>query len=221
MPMCGRYVLAGPEKALDRLFGLPPLPGVLPRWNVAPGTPVVAIRSPGHGAREAFQPRWGFVPPWGSGSPIVNARAETAAAKPTFRAAFRDGRCLVPADAFYEWAAGRPKRPWVFRVDGGEPFAIAALASGETLALLTTDANDVVARAHGRMPLILDPHDHAAWLDPASDLAAHLTPLLRPFAAARMDGYPVGPAVNRAGTDGPELVAPAPPDGPPRQGTLF
>lgn len=221
--MCGRYVLAGPERALDRLFGLAPVPGVLPRWNVAPGTNVLAIRRPPGGLAEAFQPRWGFAPP-GSGGPgggIVNARSETVARRPAFRAAFRSGRCLVPADGFYEWAAGRPKRPWVFRVDGGEPFALAAIAAHDTLALLTTDANETVGRIHVRMPLILDPRDHAAWLDPSADLDAVVTPLLRPFDASRMDGHAVDPRVNRADAEGPACVAPVAWDPPPRQGTLF
>src|SRR5207237_844513 len=123
--------------------------------------------------------KWGFVPSWSKepkvGFSNINARAETVATSNAYRGSFRSRRCLMPADGFYEWAPGPPKVPHHFRLKGGGPFAFAGLWDRwdkgeplETCALITTTANAVVGRSHGRMPVILTREDYETWLDPGA-----------------------------------------------------
>src|SRR6188474_2782230 len=105
--MCGRFTLTSTPEALAERFGLEATPSVAPRFNIAPGQEVLAVRARGDGTRRAELLRWGLVPPWsspGQGPPLINARSETAAERPAFRDAFRARRCIVPASGFYEWA---------------------------------------------------------------------------------------------------------------------
>jgi len=148
---------------------------------------------------------------------LINARSETAAAKPAFRAALRRRRCLVPADGFYEWQRreGR-KQPYHMRRRDGAPFALAGLwerwegpdGAIDSCALLTTAANELMRPIHDRMPVILDPQTFDLWLDPSMQDVERVQSLLRPYPAEAMIAYPVSPMVNNARNDNPQCVLP-------------
>jgi putative SOS response-associated peptidase YedK len=160
---------------------------------------------------------WGLIPSWAKdtklGAKLINARAETVAEKPAFRSAFRQRRCLVLADGFYEWQQQenkKQKQPYYIRFHDGCPFAFAGLwehwenADGETLescTLLTTEPNELMRPIHNRMPVILDPKDYDLWLDVEVKKPELLKPLLHPYAAETMMAYPVSKAVNKATND--------------------
>ncbi len=235
--MCGRFVLTVPFSALVDLYNLTAgRPNLQPRWNIAPTQAVAAIRREEAGNAIALL-RWGLIPAWvkdpKAGPPLINARAETVAQKPSFRDAFRKRRCIVPADGWYEWQReGKTKQPWYYASLGGEPFAFAGLwerwkdpKSGETVescAIITVAANALAVNVHDRMPAILRPEDVGAWLE-GSDEAA-LTALLAPFPPEAMTARMVGPHVNAVRNDDPACLDPpaaeAPPK-PPRQPSLF
>lgn len=239
--MCGRFGYAIPPKATAGHFGLESEPERLePRWNIAPTQDAACVlRHPDTGQRALRMLRWGLVPHWSkdlkSGARMINARSETAASKPAFRAAFRARRCLVCADAFYEWQVLEQggKRPWMYRPKGGGPWALAGLwehwrgvlDEGEaelfTFTILTCPANPLTAKVHDRMPVILAPDAYGAWLDPASERRA-VTGLLRPWKGP-MEAVPLTRRVNSPANDDPSIREPAP--GPaqglaPKQGTL-
>lgn len=225
--MCGRFVLAGPGQALSRLFGLAPLPGLGARYNIAPSQPIVAVKRDPSGL-VGWTPRWGLVPSWAGdtagAAASINARAESAATKPTFRDAFRARRCLVPADAYYEWSR-RPRQPWLFRRKDGAPFAFAGLwetwgegeQALETATILTTEANPVVAEVHPRMPLVLPATAFERWLDPALDDPREIAALLAPEPAEAFVRQAVSPWVNDVAHDDPRCIEPVRPA---VQGTL-
>jgi|SRR5579883_1868812 len=238
--MCGRYTLTTPAEAMQRLFGFT---GALPNWparyNIAPTQPVPVVRlTADRRRREIVQLRWGLVPAWAKdlsmGATLINARAEGIESKPAFRAAFRARRCLVPADSFFEWRkSGASRTPYRIGLAGGTPeamapFAFAGLwerwtpAGGEAVescTIVTTEANERLRDIHGRMPVILDPADFAAWLDPATPPAAALA-LLKPYPAEAMMLYPVSTRVNSVRFDDPDCIAAAAESGP-RQPSLL
>ena len=224
--MCGRFSLATPAQQVAEHFGLAEVPEVSPRYNIAPTQSVAMVRRPIAGEAPILEfRRWGLIPSWakdpGIGSRMINARVETAAGKPAFRAAFRRRRCLVPADGFYEWAvAGRgPRQPyWVARKDGA-CFAIAGLYERwkspqdewlETCTLITTDANDRLRTIHDRMPVILEPADYALWLDSRLREPERLRALLRPQPGDDFELRAVSLRVNRPDHDDPACIAPLP-----------
>ena len=218
--MCGRFTLAAPGNVVAELFGLDAVPELRPRYNIAPTQGVAVVRADG-ARRRLDELRWGLVPAWARepsiGSRLINARAETVGEKPAFRSAFRARRCLVVADGFYEWARGAGgKQPWYFRRRDGSPFAFAGLwerwlsPQGEPLescALVTTTPNALVARVHDRMPVILAPRSHAAWLDSANRSGPGLEALLRPLPEGEMTGHAVGLTVNSPSHDSPACIA--------------
>jgi putative SOS response-associated peptidase YedK len=219
--MCGRFLLFSDAPTLAGLFDLAGFPELAPRYNIAPTQPVVAVRS-GEAGRQLVRLRWGLVAPWAKDTKVapINARAETAADKPMFRAALRKRRCLVPASGFYEWlalAGGKRKQPYCFRPGDERPWAFAGLwerwqgpdGPVESCAILTTAANEVVRPVHDRMPVILPRQHWAAWLDPQAQDAGQLVPLLRPYPADALSAYPVGLAVNNPRNDRPECLAAA------------
>jgi putative SOS response-associated peptidase YedK len=214
--MCGRF--ASSSRAVARLAaGLRlQVQAVAATENQAPGQPAPVAVQRSEGPRiEGL--RWGVPPPW-QGSALLLARAETAARKPAFRELFRRRRCLVPAEAFYEWQAGtRPKQPWRFSLASGEPLVMAGLwqawrdeagQESEGFLLLTTAANASVAPCHDRMPALLAPEAWTAWLDPEASPDT-LQPLLRPWPEP-MTAWPVTPALNRADYAGPVTRVEAP-----------
>jgi putative SOS response-associated peptidase YedK len=225
--MCGRYTLTTRPRRLAEFFGLGDEPSLDPRWNVAPGTTVPVVREEA-GERRLVRMKWGLVPSWASdpsiGNRLLNARCETVAGKPAFRSAYRQRRCLLPADGFYEWQAqGRRKQPYYFRLRDGDVFALAGLWEAwrspegmlETCTVLTTQANDLVRPVHERMPVILAQGDLRAWLHAEEQSDGTEERLFAPFPADRMEALAVGVWVNRAGNEGPQCVQPA------GQGTLF
>ncbi len=231
--MCGRFQLK-PDQDWMEALGVEDPPELAPRYNIAPTQEIVAVRRDVSGVRRAGYLHWGLVPSFAEdpavGNRMINARAETVARKPAFREAFRKRRCLVPADGFYEWRrVGRARDPYLLKMRDGRPFALASVwdewrKAGtplESCAILTTSANDLVARIHDRMPVILDPSAYEVWLDPDAreeDLHA----VLRPFPAEKMIAVPVSTRVNSAAVDDPECERPvAEPPAAPVQTTLF
>jgi putative SOS response-associated peptidase YedK len=223
--MCGRFTLTDPDADLAVQFNLPEIPNLQPRYNIAPTQPVAAVRLNVESAmREMVLFHWGLIPFWakdpGIGARMINARAETAAEKPAFRAAFKRRRCLVVADGFYEWQKQNgAKQPFFIFLRNRRPFAFAGLwehwegSDGsvvESCTLLTTAPNDLVRPLHNRMPVILHPADYDLWLDLEVQDAAPLQPLLRPFPAAEMDAYPVSRRINRPDNDDPGVIEPLP-----------
>jgi putative SOS response-associated peptidase YedK len=220
--MCGRYELHSSPAAIALAFGLPFPPDIKHRYNIAPTQQVPVVRLNVHGRRELSQLRWGLVPFWAKdlsiGSKMINARGETIATKPGFRDAYREKRCLFPADGFYEWAklAGSAKQPMRVAMKGGEPFALAGLWSRwrppegepiETCTIVTTEANELLQRVHDRTPVILSSDSYDRWLDVANQNPADL---IRPFASEAMVAYPVSSRVSTPKNDDPSLIEPMP-----------
>jgi putative SOS response-associated peptidase YedK len=203
--MCGRFVLHSHPDVVALYFGLSHVPAYAPRYNIAPSLPVLIVRREG-----AALVRWGFVPHWARessiGARLINARAETVSRKPAFRDAYRSRRCLVPANGFYEWQRGAArKQPYYVAPAHGELFAFAGLWERwrdlETCTILTTEANEAMRPIHERMPAILDQDLQADWL-------AGRDAVLRPCAPGAIRAWPVGPAVNNARHESPDLVRP-------------
>jgi putative SOS response-associated peptidase YedK len=249
--MCGRYLITSAPEAFRRLFGYPEQPNFPPRYNVAPTQPVPIVRI-FEGERQFALVRWGLIPAWVEDprkfSLVINARGDSVNEKPAFRDAMRRRRCLFPADGFYEWKDERGRRrPYHVRLknrgpDGG-PIAYAGLWESwmgpngeemETAAIVTTTASRDIAHLHDRMPVIVPPEAFALWLDCRNVDAITAAALFVPTPPGLLEAYEVLPAVNRADNDGPELIAPAPPDAPDppapakrekkkdeRQGSLF
>lgn len=218
--MCGRFLLSDPEGVIRELFGVDAPAGLKPRYNIAPSQGVPVVRRGGAGEPpEIVMLRWGLVPHWAKdpavGHRLINARAETAAEKPSFRGALRRRRCLVPADGFYEWQRldGR-KQPWLIRRRDGRGFAMAGLWEAwrgpdgplETFAILTTRPNAVVAPIHDRMPVIVAPGSFALWLDPTIRDPGLLAPILRGEQTPELRAYPVGTLVNNPANDDPRCM---------------
>jgi putative SOS response-associated peptidase YedK len=224
--MCGRYALFSlPPELIEKILGFVPIDehGLLvPRWNIAPTQRAPVFRVGAEGRRSLDPLRWGLVPSWADdlkfGAKTINARSETVAGKPAFRAALRARRCLVPASGFYEWSkTGGPKRPYFFRGGDGAPLLLAGLfeswtdkATGEiveTFAILPRAAAPPVSSVHDRMPVALAAERWDAWLDPSTRDAAAVARLIAE-PGPQLVAVPVGLAVNNARNDGPELVAP-------------
>lgn len=211
--MCGRYSLTSPIEGLRALFDFDELPNLQPNYNIAPTQGVPVVREKAGGGRQFTAMRWGLVPSWakeiGGGPPLINARSETVAEKPSFRAAFARRRCLIPADGFYEWKKVEegPKQPYRIALPGDAPFAFAGIwehwqdAQGselESCAIVTTEASPQIAEIHARMPVILPRESFDSWL------AEPDTGLLKPY-GGELRAYPIGRAVNKVANDDPSL----------------
>lgn len=215
--MCGRYLLKQPFVARD-FFGKPfdefSEKAIKPRFNIAPTQRIPVVT----GMDKGIEMRWGLVPAWAKGSQIlINARRETIREKRSFKKSFAERRCLVPADGFYEWTKAT-KRPHLFTVGDGEPFAIGAFwdeqRDGEEMprcCLLTTEANAVLEPIHDRMPVIVRKVDWEQWMEPGELADADFQRLTAPYDAAVMRAVEVSKTVNSAKTDGPECAQPLPP----------
>jgi putative SOS response-associated peptidase YedK len=221
--MCCRFVRSSSQEVLADWFGveLEDMPWFAPSFNVAPQSvqPIVRL-SRDTGGREFALMRWGLVPFWAKdaklGYSTFNARAGEAATKPAFREALKKRRCLVPADAFYEWQHldAKAKQPFAIALKGGEPYAFAGLwerwqpKEGEPLesfTILTTDPNALMEPIHNRMPVILEPRDYTRWLEPG-DSTRPPVDLLRPYPAENMLAWPVGQRVGNVRNNDPELL---------------
>lgn len=224
--MCGRFALYTTIEALADQFDLPELPAQLvPRYNIAPTQPVGIVRNHAQShAREWALALWGLIPSWSKdpsmGARMINARAETVEEKPSFRAAFKRRRCIVPASGFYEWMKKEGgKQPYYITAADGDLLGFAGLwenwsgPNGEELescTILTTAANDDVSRLHDRMPVILAPEDYDEWLgaggDATSAQLSQLKHLLRPFSVDQLNLYPVSAYVNNSRNEGSECI---------------
>lgn len=241
--MCGRFTLYADPETLVRQFNLEALPELAPRYNIAPTQPVAIVRDRvvrGHPLRDASAENdaerevrrewthviWGLIPSWAKdpsiGARMINARSETAAEKPSFRAAMRRRRCLVPADGFYEWKrVGKGKQPHYITSADGHPFAFAGLwetwagpdgGELETCTVLTTEPNGLLADIHNRMPVILAPEDYDEWMVGGAELVPRevdvLRHLFRAYPAEKMRVYPVSQYVNNARNEGETCITP-------------
>ncbi len=216
--MCGRFAFYSPSEAAAALFGVSASIEVEPRYNIAPTQYVAAIRSGDSESRELVMLRWGLVPFWAKdpsiGNRMINARAETVAEKPSYRAAYRKRRCLVLADGFYEWhKEDGGKVPYFISPANSTPFAFAALwehwqskdsdESLQSTTLITTSANDYMSRLHHRMPVVLEPSTADRWLAGDDDLIARVS-----ANSPELQSWPVDKRVNNARNEGEQLVIP-------------
>lgn len=221
--MCGRFTLTADVVALQKTFPWLNIPAeITPRYNIAPTQPVAVVPNDGKNQLDFYI--WGLIPSWAKdpqmGKRLINARAETLAEKPAFRAAFHRRRCLILADGFFEWqqTKGMPKTPLFIRLTSGEPFAFAGLwevwnsSDGSTIfscAIITTQPNELMEKIHNRMPVILPRDAYPIWLDPGEQKLNQLSSLLRPYPADEMQAYPVSRLVNSPSNDSPQCIVPA------------
>lgn len=223
--MCGRYYRRSDKQRLAEAFKLGKLPDdfvLPPDFNVAPSTFQPVIRTNRDtGEREVEMMRWGMVPYFAKspgdfkGFSTINARAETVATNPTWQTPFRRRRCLVPADGFYEWKRITPttRQPYAFGLRTETPFAFAGLWDAwrepdggwlVSYGVITTDANELMASVHNRMPVILKPADYDRWLS-RDETARPPLDLLRPFDVDSMTSHPVDPRVGNVRNNEPGL----------------
>jgi len=227
--MCGRYAITLPPEAVRAYFAYADTPNFPARYNVAPTQPIPLVIADPHtgGTGRRFRlMRWGFLPAFAKDPKdfplIINARAETLAEKPSFRAALARRRGLAIADGFYEWrqdgaGRGRSKRPYLIRRVSGEPMAFAALyetycdpngSEIDTACIVTTPANRLFALTHDRVPAILEPRSFAAWLDSDTIGAVDALALLKPAPEDALELVEIGTAVNRAANDSEDVQKP-------------
>ncbi|MCT8159037.1 SOS response-associated peptidase [Pseudoruegeria sp. SHC-113] len=221
--MCGRFAITLPTDAMAQLFDAAPanaLPEV-PNYNVCPTTQIHVITGREGERRRLGAMRWGFLPSWykspTDGPLLINARAETIAEKPAFRAACRERRCLIPCSGFYEWTKDESgaRLPWYIQRADGAPLVFAAIwqdwGQGEdrapTCAMVTTGANDAMGRIHHRMPVILEEADWGLWLGEEGKGAARL---MRAAGEEVLRFHRVDPKVNSNRASGAGLIAPIP-----------
>lgn len=222
--MCGRYNLITDAASLIDFFEIENalFEGYVlqPRYNIAPAQTVPIVRDSGSG-RELVPARWGLVPHWSAEAKskysTINARAETVAAKPAYRDAFRRRRCLIPATGFYEWKPlADGKTPYHIRLPDGELFAFAGLwdrwdkegPGFDSCSIIVTDANETMRSLHDRMPVILNRAQYNTWLNTGHFSQAQLQAMLQPYAGV-METYALNRYVNSPRHDDPQCIAPA------------
>lgn len=221
--MCGRFTLTAP---LDQIFERFEIEQFIqedlfsPSYNVAPSQSVLSVINDGRKNRLGFL-RWGLIPSWAKdekiGYKLINARAETLHEKPSFRQAYRNRRCLIIADSFYEWKrdGDQSKTPMRIKLKSGGLFAMAGLweqwksPDGHSIfscSVITTEPNELVGEIHDRMPVILKPEDEKIWLDRTITNTAQLDQLLKPLDKDLMEAYEVSPLVNSPKNNSVELI---------------
>ena len=218
--MCGRFTLTLDPGEVQEMLDLGPYLQVYePRFNISPSQPIAVVRDPEKKSIEMF--RWGLVPFWAKDVAIcnrmINARAETLAEKPSFRASFKSKRCLVLADGFFEWSIQNPvsgKNPYYFQVDGGKPFTFAGLydawktEDGDSLytcTIITCEPNSLLEKYHNRMPVILATQNRWDWLNVSVSEEA-LLDMLKPYPSQEMSVRKVSKAVNSPQNDSPDIL---------------
>ncbi len=221
-PMCGRFALEDDGSAVAQQFDLVEVPELAPRYNIAPTQPVAAVGLKPSGERGLTHFHWGLIPSWSKdtkmASRMINARSETAAEKPAFRAAYKRRRCLIPMSGFYEWQKleGGQKQPLYIHPQDEALFAAAGLwerwesADGSEIlscTILTTAANELMEPIHDRMPVFVQADDYDLWLDSDAPLPA-VQSLLKPYPSARMAAYPVSTYVNSPRNEGEACIRP-------------
>jgi putative SOS response-associated peptidase YedK len=219
--VCGRYFLHSNLDALTELFGeLHSDVELDARFNIAPSQDVPVVHCNVVGEKWLSMMRWGLVPPWSSAInsrySMINARAETVAEKPAYRRAFRQQRCLIPADGIYEWkATSNGKQPYAIFQKDKKPFAMAGIWESwkspdgpivESCSIIVTAANNKLVSIHDRMPVILSPEEFTNWLDKRITKPELLQPLLNSYPSEAMDFYPVSRRVNNAREDDSALI---------------
>lgn len=221
--MCGRFTLTVDPADLQEIVpGLVITDRYSPRYNIAPTQPVAVIVNDPQPKLYYFI--WGLIPSWSKdpqiGSQLINARAETLTEKPAYRNAFRQRRCLIPADGFYEWRTipgERIKTPYYVHMKDGQPFAFAGLweiwrklegSEVRSCTIVTTEPNDLIRPIHNRMPVILSPEHYATWLNPQYANLENLRSLLIPYPHDTLEAYPVSRLVNSPENDKPECIRP-------------
>lgn len=213
--MCGRFSLTVNEAELNEFFetsgGDAPY---VARYNCAPTQMLAVITNEKPQQLSYF--KWGLIPGWAKdpsiGHKMINARAETLSEKPSYKTALRTRRCLVPADAFYEWRQNGDKIPYRIFLKSSRLFAFAGLwdrwrapdgSEISSFTIITTGANEFMQAIHNRMPVILNREDEKLWL--GSDNAGELLELLKPY-PGEMDAFPVSKLVNSPANDFPEVM---------------
>ena len=217
--MCGRYSFAIEDALILERFGLRVRTAIYKaRYNCAPTQNLAVIANESPDELQFF--RWGLIPWWAKdasiGNKLINARAETLLEKPSFKNAFRNRRCLVPATGFFEWRRNADKTPYHIMLKSGDPFCFAGLwdkwitAEGEIIhsfTIITTSPNELMEQIHDRMPVILPREQEQRWMSPQPDPS--LVELLVPFPAGMMKAYPISKLVNSARNDAPHILEPA------------
>jgi len=221
--MCGRFALGIPRKRLQERFELGDVPQAPARYNIAPSQLVEAVVQTSQGGRFLKLLKWGLVPFWVKDKPIgnkmINARSETVATNGAFKGPIRYRRCLIPAQGFYEWATENGKRqPWFITSRNSEVLALAGIwdtfesrGAGEvieSMAIITSSANELVAPLHDRMPVIVEPEDYARWLDPDLTDPDQVMDILASRPWLDMQAYRVGSQVNSPKNEDPALIEP-------------
>ncbi|HEV2160910.1 MAG TPA: SOS response-associated peptidase [Stellaceae bacterium] len=223
--MCGRYKLTVPFREIVRLYNLTNSVNLPARYNIAPTQDVLAVIYDAETKqRRGEMMRWGLVPRWAKdvkiGYHLINAKAETVAEKPAYREAFKTRRCIIPADAFYEWQeTGQSlKQPYAIVMKDRSIFGFAGLwenwidkASGEVIrscTIITTEPNALLAPIHNRMPAILAPENYAKWLGRMPATVNQLRAMLRPYPAREMEAFKIGPRIGNVKNDDASLVEP-------------
>ncbi len=221
--MCGRFTQQLTWHQIHQLYSLrgPELPlNLQPRYNGAPSQDFAACRLDEDGNRAIAQLRWGLVPSWARnvrmGTRLINARAETVHDKPSYGAAFRSRRCLVPANGWFEWKrTGHGKQPYFLALADGSPLSFAALwehweKRGEPLesfTIITTVASSGLADIHHRQPAIVDPDHFYDWLDPESPVSLLLDLVRKPYCGP-YEKRAVSTRVNSVSNDDPDVLLP-------------
>ena len=213
--MCGRFTITLEPAFFQQEFELGKMPSEwVPRYNAAPSQPIPVVKD--SESRDVTMLRWGLVPHWAKdisiGYKMINARSETLQERPSFKNAFKNRRCLILADGFYEWqkpvAKGAPKAPFLFKLKNNHPFAFAGLWESwispekkelQTCTIITCEPNLLLAKVHNRMPVIFDQHNCWDWL--ADKQENELSDLLKAYPAEKMIGFPVGQWVNNSRVD--------------------
>jgi len=216
--MCGRYSFALEDELIWERFRVSVRTAIYKaRYNCAPGQDLPVISGADPEILSFYH--WGLIPSWAKdpsiGNKLINARAETITEKPSFRNAFKNRRCLVPADGFFEWKKDRNKTPFRIRLKDQSPFTMAGIWDQWTrpdgtvirsFSILTTGPNEMMAAIHNRMPVILHPEDEHRWIAPQPDPS--LVSLLKPFPSEMMEAYSVSKLVNSPKNDSADVFQP-------------
>ncbi len=223
--MCGRFVQFSSLRTLEKYFNIQTAPdNIVPSYNIAPTQQVLAIvRSDDYQLQKFY---WGLVPSWAQNlsgaSRLINARVETLATKPSFRAAFKRRRCLILADGFYEWKGEKGhKQPWFIALPSDQPLAFAGLweiwkdrqappdqSDYRSCTIITTEASESLRDIHHRMPVILKPEAHEKWLDPQNQDVHQIESILQTNIVREFKRYPVSKRINRIQNNSADNIEP-------------
>src|SRR5262249_26151423 len=220
--MCSRYSLTSPPEAVRATFAYRDTPNFPVRYNIAPTQDIGVVFIDADGTRRFRMMRWGLLPPFvrdpKAGPPMINARAEGIATKSAYGRAFAERRCLVPTDGFYEWTGQKgARRPVLLRPCRGGLIAFAGIwerwrdrdeSEIDTVAIITCDPNAMVARLHDRMPVVLTPEHHEAWLDCKTTELQVAQEMLRPTPDDLLEAIEVHPRINDSRRDEPGIQQP-------------